>query len=470
MSDVSLSNLVIMARTLEQMGETPAVSVSQPGKMGTSDVEVIKNEQAKANEAFVRDLVSTIRDTRGMGQVQGDLAERAFGPLLASGEPLSGRAVAEVITEAIQSLQSELEPEAGLKTLEEFAATMQSAPLSELDDTAFPEGLARVNGEQVQAFVEGHVETMPPQPSQTKHLSPACQIIDEAREELDRFFTHFGGAPLYPGGKPCYEASSRKFFGIPLESCQAWCEQRIKNSKVFKGFWQCVGKAFGLPDTPRTTFERVALYLESVKSLASHRNAIADAFGRGPDEGSKLMGTLTRLACHVRDNGGAATMITIIDNYIGMFTFQYSEAKKRGELEDFFSALDGVCFENRMSKLQEYSSAHMDEDVSPVTLQPGEFAIKPEFIPDHKLNDTMLEAFNREVGAVAGSYPDLALDWDHILYPHLLSTMLGKERQVCDDKGHALFNPDNTPKRAKITGEDITRLRAKINDAFCFDD
>lgn len=67
MSDVSLSNLVIIARTLEQMGETPAVSVSQSGKTGTSDVEVIKNEQAKANEAFVRDLVSTIRDTRGMG-------------------------------------------------------------------------------------------------------------------------------------------------------------------------------------------------------------------------------------------------------------------------------------------------------------------------------------------------------------------------------------------------------------------
>lgn len=121
------------------------------------------------------------------------------------------------------------------------------------------------------------------------------------------------------------------------------------------------------------------------------------------------MGTLTRLACHVGDNGGAATMITFIDTYIGMFTFQYSEAKKRGELEDFFSALDGVCFENRMSKLQEYSRVHMDEGVSPVALQPGEFAIKPEFIQDHQLNDTMLEAFNREVGAVLNSNPELEL-------------------------------------------------------------
>lgn len=86
-------------------------------------------------------------------------------------------------------------------------------------------------------------------------------------------------------------------------------------------------------------------------------------------------------------------MITIIHTYINMFTFQYSETKKRGELEDLFSVLDEVCFENRMSKLQEYSKVH-------IALQPRDLAIKPQLISHHQLNDTMLELFNKEVGSV----------------------------------------------------------------------
>lgn len=456
MSQIDMARLVSMARALEDRGDAPVVQAQTSGKLGALDVVSASAEQARADAELARSVISLVRDTAGMGGAQADLAERSFGELLASGQPLSGRDVAAVVTAAVHSLQMELDADAGRKTLEEFAAAMASAPLNTLDDASLPPDLPRVNARQAAHFVAGHLEAPAENPPRAESPARPAPEMDEARNDLEQFRSRLGGSPHYPDGRPSYEPSSKTFFGIPLESCRAWCQERIDRSTVGKSFWKAVGRAFGLSETPLTPFERAALYMESMRALAVHRDRLADAFRRDASEGSRLMGALTRLACHPAANGGSEGMIRNIDEGLELFRTQYENAKLQGQLEDFFAALGGVCFENRMTMLQEYAMAH------PL---PGddERAADLANVINHQPEDDMLNALAKEMAALP---PDAG--WEDIR-SHMVDTMVGRERQRVDDAGAAQVDADGLPVRAKIAEEDIDRLREALNGVMCFE-
>ena len=466
MANVEMASLVEAVRVFEHLGDAPVIEKVEIGNMGGAEVTSTADARAKTDAELVRNVLSQIRDTKGMGKPHVDEAERLFGELLASGKPLSGREVAAVITTSIRSLQAECDPETAMQTLEEFAQTLQDIPLHYLKAEDFPPRLASVPERQVENFVQENIVEDQPQIQEANAVQQeiaqrSTPNIDSARQDLNQFREALGGTPHYPDGNPTYSKSSKKFFGIPLEACQNWCQKQIDNAGILKGFWKAVGKAFGLDDKPQTRFEKAALFIESMQLLSANRDRIAEAFRRSEGEGQLLMGELTRLACHPSSNGGAEGMIRNIDNSIELFEVQYAKAKDRGELLDFYSALDGVCFENRMTMLTEYALAHADiEPVAEVPQPEGTFKVLPQFVADHREGDTMLETLSKEYGAIYQSNPDAEFTWENIS-THLKNTVVGMERST-EENGETVVRA--------ITAKDIDNLREALNELVFFED
>ena len=459
MDHVEMTDLVSTVRALEQLGDAPVIQKAEIGQMGSAEVCRGADAHAKANAALARDVISQIRQTKGMDKANADQAERLFGELLAGGKPLSGREVAAVITTTIRSLQLECDPETAAQSLEEFAQTLQDIPLHYLKAENFPPKLASVNATQVENFVqENIVENEPAAQNVAPRQTPN---IDAARADLNQFRQQLGGTPHFPDGNPTYGTSVKKFFGLPLEACQAWCQKQIDNSRVLKGFWKAVGRAFGLSDQPQTQFEKAALFIESMQLLSANRDRIAAAFRRSEGEGQTLMAEITRLACHPGSNGGAEGMIRNIDNSLELFETQYTNAKAKGQLQEFYSALDGVCFENRMTMLTEYALAHADLDQLGEAQAAGGSQLKREMI-DHLPTDTMADALSKEIGAILFTNPDVEMTWD-VISNHLKDYCGGMVRHAVDNDGNPVYDENNNAVVRAITAEDVENLHEYLS-------
>lgn len=421
MSQISMESMVGMIRTFETLGEAAAVESS--GRLDGRDAAQVRTDQAKANESLIRNILDDVRKTQGMGEAQMTLAEQAFGELAAAGEPLQGREVAAVLTTLVHSVQMELEPEAGLQELEAFAKTLQSAPLHELDEASFSPDLPRVSRAQAEAFVAANttVEADPASVAASRTITK----IDEAVADLQPFKDAMGGAPHYPLGRPCYDAASKKFFGIPMEACQAWCRKQIGNATFGKPFWTFVGRLFGVSPSPETSYERVSLYLESMKRLAANRDRIVAALREDAERGSMFFSTTTRLAAHVSTNGVEATIATI-DSALAMFATQYELAKQRGELQDLFEhALKGVCFEDRTRQLQEYAFAKTFAGEEEGRRDPDVLYISPVNVVEHSESDDMATALSKEIMAIRNSDPGREFSWNEFKL-HFMASLQGR--------------------------------------------
>ena len=468
MPPVEMIDLVKTARAFEEVGDAPVVQKTEVGKMGSADVTVVADARAKADADMARNVIEHIRQTKGMEAKNVTEAERLFGALLTSGKPLSGREVAAVITTTIRSVQVECDPEIAAQTLEEFARTVQDIPLHYLKEEHLPPRLAQVNPAQVQAFVEERIVENPPPVDARQPVLRATPTIDAARQDLLQFRTELGGSPHFPDGNPTYSLKTKKFFGIPLEACQAWCQKQIDNSTILKGFWKAVGRAFGLSDVQQTQFETAALFIESMRLLSANRDRIAEAFRRSTAEGQALMGETARLACHPSLNGGAEGMIRNIDSSLEIFETQYANAKSRGELLDFFQALQGVCFENRMTMLTEYAMAHVDlNPVNEEVQNQGGLNLKREMV-DHLSTDTMATALMKEIGAIINTNPDVEMTWD-VISTHLKDYCVGMLRPATDNEGNVLLDENGLLVVRAITPEDVDNLREYMNLMLCFE-
>ena len=458
-----MESMVQGIRSFEALGEDAVIQDTLTGKLDGSDVTHVQTEQARATELFIRGTLETIRNTQGMGEAQVTLAEQAFSDLTSSGGPLLGRDVAAVLTALVHSVQMELDPEAGLQELETFARTLQSAPLHELDESSFSADLPRVSHAQVEEFVAANTTTETDPASLA--ASQTATKVDDAIADLQQFKEAMGGAPHYPDGNPSYEARSKKFFGIPLEACQAWCQKQIKAATIGKTFWLFVGKLFGVSSTPATPYEDVSLYLESMKRLAANRDAIVSALKKDGASGSELLTTTTRLAAHVSMNGVDQTIATI-DSALGMFSTLYEQARQNGTLLDFFeNALKGVCFEDRTRNLQEYAFLHLSSDSRDIAPSaPGVLYISPINSPEHKADDDVSNVLSREIMAIKNSNPDKDFSWEEFKQ-HFMACMSGQTFIGFDPASGA---PTGEP--AVISEETIESLHEYFRDMLCIVD
>ena len=461
MSQVSMESMVNIIRSFEALGDHAVVESF--GKMDGRDVAQVQTDQSRATQSFIRSIVSEVRNTQGMGESQATMAEKAFGELASRGTPIKGREVAGVLTTIVYSLQLELDPEAGLQELEAFARTMQSAPLHTLNEESFSADLTRVSHAQVETFVAANTTVEVDPASQA--ASQTISTVDAAIDDLQQFKDAMGGAPHYPSGRPCYEAQSKKFFGIPLEACQAWCQKQIDNATVGKSFWKFVGRQFGVSSSPVTTYERVSLYLDSMKRLAENRDQIVSALKENPSRGAALLSSTTRLAAHVTMNGADATIATI-DSALGMFATLYEQARQNGTLLDFFeNALKGVCFEDRTRNLQEYAFLHLSADSGDIAPSaPGVLYISPINSPEHNADNDISYVLSREIMAIKNSNPDKDFSWEEFKQ-HFMACMSGQTFIGFDPASGV---PTGEP--AVISEETVESLHEYFRDMLCIVD
>ncbi len=457
-----ITQLISLTRSLEALGDSAVVQpqTTERGESFGHSVSADTSAVAKANEQVAQNVLSMIRESK-LGDKYASLAERCFGDLASAGQPLTGREVAALLTAVIHSVECDLDFPAGEKTLEEFAAFLKSAPLDRLQEGGVPEDLGRVNPEQAVAFVERSTVVDTP-PVTAPQISPATETAHQAIEDLQQFKDALGGSPHYPDRRPSYAPDTKTFFGIPRESCQEW----FRNVPLEKGwvpqfFWKAVAGAFGVSkDTAPTRYESVSLYLESIRLLAENRDKIAANLRAGTESGGLMFSSLTRLACHIGENGGPEGMIRNMDAMLELFKSQYEHAKSSGTLQDFFDgALHGVCFENRFSNLQEYAVSH--QPVAPGE-EPGA-ALDLSRVADHKPDDDVVDACFNEL--TVSDIANKEYTWEDVKGV-LMQTMLGKERFGINITGSAY---EKTDARVTITEEMIDALRPVFNEALLFE-
>ena len=90
MNPVEMTDLVSTVRAFEQLGDAPVIQKAEVGKMGSAEVCQGADAHAQADAALAREVISQIRQTKGMDKANADQAERLFGELLSSGKPLRG--------------------------------------------------------------------------------------------------------------------------------------------------------------------------------------------------------------------------------------------------------------------------------------------------------------------------------------------------------------------------------------------
>jgi hypothetical protein len=364
--------------------------------------------------------------------------------------------VAAAMTAAVEGLQAE--KSAGEKTLEEFAAYMQSAPLDELKQKDAPKNLDALNPQQIENFVEQNTVPVDPPPQLTPSTAAAQTALDikDAVEELQQFKAALGGsAAKYNGQRPAHGASTRMFMGRPGESCQIWVRGTIQDKWFPEFFWNAMGKYFEV-DVNISQYDKASLYLDSMRLLAENRDMLEQAFIDDLSKGGITFSKVTRLAGHPdlqpiivgEENSQAKGMMRIIDSYLELFSALYKDAKEKETLEQFFSeALNGVCMEARIGFLQAYAATNPVGANEAIPFDPG-----------HSENDTVFAALQKEVAALSltikDNYDDVFI-WDNI-FAHLANTMVGEERQ--GEEG-----------RVTITAEMIENARAELNDIYYFD-
>ncbi|MCL1916593.1 MAG: hypothetical protein FWG17_07835 [Desulfovibrionaceae bacterium] len=415
MSNVSMTNLVSAIRGFENLGDTAVVTAG----LGGHTISVDNSPQAGVQAAILRNALDMIRETEGLGERGASFVESCFGNITAGGEPITGREVAAVLTAAVHALQTELSFPAGEKTLEEFAAYVQSAPLHELKEADLPQNLAAVNPQQIAAFVERHTVELDVAPPVSSADSQAARDVREAIEDLQNFRNAMGGSPQFGNERPSYEPSTRIILGMPRETWQNYCQAKMDQKSFPQFFWKALGKAFGCEAKP-TKYEDVSLQLESLRLLAENRDSLVREFRSDVDAGKTALQLTTRLAGHpelMPASQRAEGMVSSIDGYLELFTALYHDAKGKGNLEQFFNeALHGCCMPDRLTKLQNYAQNH------PVG---GEDTV---YDAGHDINDTVEYALGKEVGALSARIGDDNLTWENIS-EHLVNIMVGEERR-----------------------------------------
>ena len=310
-----------------------------------------------------------------------------------------------------------------------------------------------MNPQQITGFVEQHtvdapLPSLPPPPPHTAGQIRIAAALNEAVEDLQAFKEALGGSPNYGDRRPAYDTASETFFGLPNEACQAWSQKTIDQGWPPKVFWKAVGRAFGL-GIPRSQYEKASLYIESLERIITNRTSLPQIF-QEPDGGQKTFQSLTRLACHPEyqpANDRAGGLLRVVDGYLENFCALYADAKERGTLQQLFGALNGVCMEDRVARLQTYALAN------PIAAQnAAEAAVDLANVDNEKY--TALETLSIKVGELSQRLGgDEHLTWENVT-EHLNETAIGLK---C--KG-----ADGTPGSETITPEVIQASREALNE------
>lgn len=201
--------------------------------------------------------------------------------------------------------------------------------------------------------------------------------------ELNRLKKQLGGSPNYGDGAPTMEVAGKTFFGIPEEAVKDWFRMVISSRWKPRFFWRTMAGVFGVKDNiQQTDYERAHLHLQHYGMLFANKKRIMNLLDRG--ERYNEFSLITGLAWHPKENGPSVEKMNIelLEQFL---TTHFLAAKAKGEraLLQYFRALQGVCFENRMSYITDYLQKHAVTEVG--------------FVADWDTSGSAIAAFNAEL-------------------------------------------------------------------------
>lgn len=332
------------------------------------------------------------------------------------------------------------------------------------------------------------------------------RCIDEMFEDIRQFKEQMGGSPNY-SGDPRLADESSSFSIVSKEAAKAWADTQIRKGNFFmKMIGQMTNNVLGL-GAVETDYERVNIYLDSMRRLALYKTTILNAFeddlqkqkadteaykqaskdGKIPrseqeaifnkySSGAQLLLELTRLTAHNKDNGAAVEKMNV-EASLSVLSAQYRLAKQEGRLLEFFNALDGVCFDDRVRQLLEYAQDHevpQEQEENGEEQQKDEREPLPDgalYIKSQKAIDRLLIGENSTTFTAVTSYMTAiakandiedpgTLKWSQIL-PELRRLMIG-QKMVDSQEAEAEMGAVPT----EVTEEALERIHEYL-DMLC---
>ncbi len=147
--------------------------------------------------------------------------------------------------------------------------------------------------------------------------------------------------------------------GQPLPAVKDWFRKTLDEGWKPQSFWTFVAKHFNVTKKGQTQYENTHERIQRFGLLHANREKINEILESGDATRYPEFGQITGMAWHASDNH-ASIEKEYMDMTDRFMTDYYQDAKEKGNkaLVEYFKAFDGVCFEDRCSKIQEYIRTH----------------------------------------------------------------------------------------------------------------
>lgn len=285
------------------------------------------------------------------------------------------------------------------------------------------------------------------------------RLIDELLEEIVRHKEELGGSPNFGEALPSYQQNRGTICGYPMEAFEAFCREHINKAGNFitRGFFKVLAKVGGIREEAMasTPYEQACLQLQSLKALAQKKSVLermfteADNYADRSDVASAcgaFFADISRIACHVSYNRPAG-ILNAVHTHFDMLRMQFPHEREAGRLTEFFSALHGVCFEDRTRILQEYCEEHpVEGPVMREVPQDGHLYVSDiSFLPDVNSQMDYGDVACKWIGQIVLSHrmsreQQDALTMEDVL-PCLIYEMSGKTYMDIDENGESKDTP-----------------------------
>lgn len=238
--------------------------------------------------------------------------------------------------------------------------------------------------------------------------------------DLAKFKTRLGGAPHFQGGIVTLnnDDSNKTFMGQPLPAVKDWFRKILKENWRPTKFWVFVAKYFNITKENQTQYENIHARIQRFGLLCTNREKINEILDSNDETRHSEFGQITGMAWHPKDNHPSIekAFMDMIDRFM---TDYYHDAKEKGDeaLLEYFNAFDGVCFEDRCSKIQDYIEIHPlasdVEDVKIDILMPNNLSDYADYTPQSDINAVVIQEIS-EYYAAHGDMPTPQQFWDRL--------------------------------------------------------
>lgn len=213
--------------------------------------------------------------------------------------------------------------------------------------------------------------------------------------ELEKLKKKLGGTPTFRGKTPTMDDkdSDQTFFGVPMSAVKDWLRMTLKNEWRPQFFWKKLSALFGVTKYGMSQYEEAHIRIQRFGMMIENKDRFIHILESKDEARYGELSKITGLAWHPGKNSAGVEKMYM--EFTELFLTDYFEdAKSKGEdaLIGYFHAFQGVCFEDRVRRFEEYTQIHPIADLT---------SESHDEIADWSTNNSAEEVFMKEVVILA---------------------------------------------------------------------